>query len=197
MNDLTGLVVCGGLSSRMQEDKSLLDYHGVSQREYMFSLLSEFCDDVFLSLNKDQSGNYTGNMPVITDEEEYSGSGPICSLLSFRKKYPGENVLCVGCDYPFVNAELLNFLIDRRESPAACFIHDDSNPEPLITIYETSMLKIIEIHFTKGNFSLSRILKEEGAVLIQPPSQKLIENVNTPDEYFLAKEYLKYKNILL
>ena len=43
LENLYGLVLAGGLSSRMNKDKSTLDYHGKSQVEYCFDLLSLSC----------------------------------------------------------------------------------------------------------------------------------------------------------
>jgi hypothetical protein len=51
---LYGLVLAGGESSRMEQEKSEIPYHGVPQVRFCVELLSEFCEKVYLSCRKDK-----------------------------------------------------------------------------------------------------------------------------------------------
>ena len=51
---LYGLVLAGGRSTRMGQDKSLISYHGKAQREYMADLLGQWCSRTFISCRGDQ-----------------------------------------------------------------------------------------------------------------------------------------------
>ena len=80
MKTLYGLVLAGGKSLRMGTDKSLLNYHGKSQREVMFDMLSGYCSVVYLSVNQNQN-TY---LPHIIDETE--AAGPLGGIVSAFEK---------------------------------------------------------------------------------------------------------------
>ncbi|MEO8210593.1 MAG: NTP transferase domain-containing protein [bacterium] len=191
MGDLLGLVFCGGKSSRMGTDKSLLEYHGIPHRYYLFHLLQKFCNEVCLSVNEHQAENEDGRYPFITDAGEYRDIGPMSALLSAWQKFSGASLLAVGCDYPFLNKDSIRQLIRQRKGKATCFFLTENNiHEPLLTIYESSFYPIVIDNYHKQNFSLSKILEYEEVNIIQTSSSMMLQNVNTPDEYFLAKKIL-------
>src|SRR6478735_6633462 len=104
MTALYGLVICGGQSTRMGTDKSLLDYYGKAQRYYVHEMLQPFCEKVFLSCNEQQAATITGNYETIADAPAYSDIGPMAGLLSAFGQYPDKAFLVVACDYPFFTA---------------------------------------------------------------------------------------------
>ena len=194
--NLAGLIICGGSSSRMGSDKSLMEYHGISQRIYLFNLLKNFCDNVYLSLNQSQALNADNNFPFIKDDPQFGNIGPMNALLSYWKMYPESSVIAVGCDYPFIDLECFQYLIENRKADATCFINTDENiHEPLITVYESSFQKIISDNFKNNNYSLSKILKQENVTSIVAPSEFKLQNINTPEEFFSAKELINLKTV--
>ncbi len=194
MDNLTGLVVCGGQSCRMGMDKSMLDYYGKPHSHYLYHLLQIFCNSVYLSLNGHQSLNADISYPYITDEPEYCNAGPMTALLSAWKKYPDTSLLVIGCDYMFVNNDAIMTLIQNRKGDATCFTHPDSNIyEPLLTIYESSFYPVVMKNFLAQNYSLSKILKRENITSILPATPAMLENANTKAEYLTAKKMIDQK----
>jgi molybdenum cofactor guanylyltransferase len=192
MNNLHGLILCGGKSSRMGTDKSLLEYFDIPHRHYLYQLLQGFCSQVFLSLNIQQAQNAGESCPVITDAPEFNDIGPMSALLSAWKKFPESSLLVIGCDYPFINKNIIRQLIQSHKGNATCFVlPGKSIYEPLLTIYESSFYPVILENFRQKNFSLSKILEVENANAIQPMSLKILNNVNTKEEYLLVKELIQ------
>ena len=65
---LFGLILTGGMSSRMNREKCLLSYHGVSQIDYCHDLLSGSCEKVFVSSRREQVlKGYNSDIPKILD----------------------------------------------------------------------------------------------------------------------------------
>lgn len=191
MNTLYGLIVCGGKSSRFGTDKSLLNYHGIPQREYLFNLLSEFCDEVFFSVNESQAKDFDSTYNLIVDEAEYKDIGPMSALLSAWKKFPEVSLFVTGCDYPFINESALRTILSNRKKNATCLMHNESKIyEPLLTIYESSLYKIVQDNFYNGNFSLSRILSAENVSATLPASDLILTNVNTRREFIKARKII-------
>lgn len=190
---LYGLVLCGGKSTRIGFDKSDLIFHyNKKQKYFLYELLKQYCEEVFISCRVSQKDKIDTEYKVLTDLPVYENSGPMTGLLSFREKYSDTAVLAVGCDYPFIDCESIEKLIQHRNDKAVCYINKNHNiPEPLLTIYEASFLKIIQDNFLKNNFSLSRILEQEMVNTIEPPKKLTLKNVNSADELLEADSLIR------
>src|ERR1022692_2701600 len=137
INQLFGLVVCGGQSSRMGTDKSLIVYHGKPQRYYLYEMLESLCDQVHISCNKHQASSIPEHYRVIPDHDNYKNIGPMAALLSAFEKYPDVCFLVLGCDYPFIKKDDLARLIEASNSDIkALSYYDPENQirEPLMAI---------------------------------------------------------------
>ncbi|MCR4337478.1 MAG: NTP transferase domain-containing protein, partial [Candidatus Omnitrophica bacterium] len=114
---LTGLVLVGGQSRRMGQDKGKLKYSGKEQALVCFDLLKKFCANVFLSTREEQRDDpLYKNHPQIHDHTSYQNIGPLGGILSAFATNPQTPWLVLGCDLPFVDEQTLQFLIDHRDS---------------------------------------------------------------------------------
>jgi len=183
-----GLILAGGSSRRMGQDKALLKFHGKPQVEHIFDLLQKSCTEVFLSKRKDQTPYK--NMAFIDDSDEFAGQGPLSGILSAMKKYPGAAWLIVACDLPFVTEKTIQSLIDQRDpqKTATAFISThDGLPEPLCAIWEGEAFSSILKLFNEGIHCPRKILIKNNAHLLKQNDPRWLENINTPEEYEQTK----------
>lgn len=186
MSKLYGLVVCGGKSSRMGVDKSLLNYHGKPQRYYLYELLKSLCEEVFISCNASQKHDIPSEYRVLVDEPEYENIGPMAALLTVFKHYPDHNFLVVGCDYPYVFTDSLHNLIKASLQSiyaTSYYNDDDSIYEPLLTVYQTNIKSMLIESFNLKNYSLQKILQQLKADTITPENNIIIKSIDTMEEY--------------
>lgn len=194
MSNIYGLVVCGGKSSRMGKDKSMLDYHGKPQRYYLYEMLGSLCEQVFISCNEEQAEDIPATYKTIVDAAEYEDAGPMAALLSAFKKYPKANFLAVGCDYPFINNHHLKKLLNvKLETIPAVAYYDkvEEKFEPLLAVYHNHIKANLKKHFKQNNYSLQDVLKEVDAYRINARSTEIIRSVNTMKEYKEVAELFK------
>lgn len=182
---LYGLVLTGGQSKRMGRDKALLAYYGKPHAQYLYELLEEFCEKVFLSTRSHQWQNTPlANLPTIIDS--LPSEGPISGMLSAFRTYPQVNWLVVACDLPYVNRENLLPLIEkyREDVIATSYYNLEQNfPEPLCAIYTPNALPIFEKFYGEGLKCPVKILARSNCQLLPPPSTETTTNINTPEEY--------------
>jgi molybdopterin-guanine dinucleotide biosynthesis protein A len=139
-----GLVLAGGRSKRMGQDKSLMTWHGSEQRYYMADLLRGLCADVYLSIRADQHGEIDDTYKTIADV--YDNAGPLAGILSAMSARPDVAWLVTACDLPLLDVPTLQYLIDHRDTAkmATTFYSPHDNlPEPLITIWEPAARELL------------------------------------------------------
>jgi molybdopterin-guanine dinucleotide biosynthesis protein A len=176
-----GLVLSGGKSSRMGKDKGLLTYHHKPQREYLFELLSKYCEVVFTSCRSDQKMPDTLN-PVV---DHYAFESPLNGIMSAFGKYPDKAWLIVAVDMPYVNENALGFLIKHRDPQkvATCFYNAEAKlPEPLLTLWEPLAYPLLLKFLEEGKISPRDFLKRNDVKMIDPPEEGTLMNVNSPED---------------
>ncbi len=189
MKEIFGLVVCGGESSRMGMDKSLLVYHQKSQSYHMYEMLDLLCDKVFVSCNKKQASAIPDDYEKIIDLELYQNIGPMAALLSAFTKFPDKNFIVVACDYPFLQQEDIRKLIDAIDDKhlAVSYFNPISEmKEPLLAYYSKECFPLLIKYIEKKEYSLRNFLKEIDSNKIEPISQESITSIDTPEAYHKA-----------
>ncbi|MDZ7693056.1 MAG: NTP transferase domain-containing protein [Balneolaceae bacterium] len=188
---LSGLVLAGGKSTRMHTDKTVLEYHGKPQRDHLYELLDDFCDDTFISCRQEQADEIPHDFKCITDS--FLGMGPMGALLSAFRQNPDTAWLSVACDLPHLSRTSLQYLADHRNPSkiATAFNSPDSSfPEPLITIWEPKSYPVL-LHFLSLGYSCPRkVLINSDIEILEAPDPRELKNVNRPEEYEEAKEFL-------
>ena len=182
---LYGLVLSGGKSTRMGKDKGLITYHNLPQREHLYHLLSEVCNQTFLSIRKDQEREISNSFKTILDQDEFRG--PYNGLLSAHKAYPEAAWLVLACDLPLMDKKALEELIAARNSDkiASAFADaEDPLPEPLCAIWEPEALKHSVEYLKAGNGSCPRkFLIIADVNLVFPKQKEVLLNANSRAEY--------------
>lgn len=192
MNKLFGLVLCGGQSTRMGEDKGEIRYHGIPQREYLYELLDQICAKTYLSIRPEQEPTIPKNYNIILDENEYKG--PYNGLLSAHKKHPEEAWLVLACDLPLINLKAVEDLLLARDATklATAYTTQESGlPEPLIAIWEPKGLKLSINYLQDGTSTCPRkFLINADTKLIFSKNKEVLLNANSKEEYEIALQKL-------
>jgi len=181
---LNALVLIGGKSTRMGEDKAKLDYHGKEHSTYLAELFKNKGLKTYLSAREKQEADF----PLI--EDKFLDLGPFGAICSAFMENPNEAYFVVATDLPFINNELIDLLIKNRDTrKIATTVKGKSKqfPEPLITIWEPKSYPILLNYLAQG-FSCPRKVLINSEVKIIEVEDKLITNVNTPEEYKDAKK---------
>jgi molybdopterin-guanine dinucleotide biosynthesis protein A len=182
---LRGLVLAGGRSSRMKQDKATLAYHGRTQLEWAMDLIAPFVDRAFVSVRPDQAQDpVRAKFPQIVDTQE--NLGPIAGIMAAQAQHPDAAWLVLACDLPFLDAATLKHLVWAREPDRLATAYRSSHdglPEPLCAIYEPSSRAAILAHVESGKNCPRKFLIRSEAHLIEEPNPRALDNVNTPEEY--------------
>lgn len=193
---LKALVLTGGKSQRMGQDKSALDYHGRPHWQHLGALLqSAGIHDVFFSCRAEQAAAFSPD-PVITDT--FLDLGPMGAILSAFRHDPGSAWLVLACDLPLLDEATIRFLLDHRRPSAIATAfrqpppppgwatskapQDAGFPEPLITIWEPKSYLTLLQFLAQGVSCPRKVLINSPVHLLDAPDPDALLNVNTPEE---------------
>ena len=188
---LRGLVLAGGLSQRMQTDKSRLQYHAQEQRAHAATLLAAVCQDVYVSGRPEQLADLPANLKPLPDK--FLGLGPLGGLLTAFQTDPNAAWLVLACDLPFLTPATLEFLVENRAPGrfATTFQSSENEfPEPLITIWEPRSYAVLLRFLSLGYSCPRKALINSDIELLPAPRPAELRNINTPDEAATARTEL-------
>ena len=151
---LYGLVLAGGQSTRMGQDKGSLIFHSCDQRTYCVNILQQFCKETFISCRREQKicwSNFCSPPPLIYDENR--SIGPANGMLAAHAFAPNYAWLVLACDFPWVDSDALAMLIAHRNRHVDAIVYRDpitGIDQPLIAIWEPQGLHQLKIQVAAG-----------------------------------------------
>lgn len=191
-----GVVLTGGLSSRMGTDKALLT------REHE-SMLSFSCQQ--LKLANVSEVVISGKQHGIADC--FENLGPMGGIYTIIDKYRPNALLLLPVDLPLIDSELLLQLKRVGElSQQACFYQDSFLPLYLpITAFVEQFFKKSFSQFTPGSTSTISAEKKGPSIrslIEQIPHSSLtitnkqgLFNTNTPEQWQQAQQKIKHQRM--
>ena len=189
---LYGLILAGGSSSRMRQDKAALKYAGVTQLDRAFELASRHVPRVFVSVRASQiTDPARAQKPMIVDS--VAGEGPIVGIRSALAAYPNVGWLVLACDLPFLSDAALSQLLRERDATALATAYrsaHDGLPEPLCAIWEPAAAAALAAYDSGGGSCPRKFLIRHAVPLLEPVDKRALDNVNTPEEYAHARAAL-------
>lgn len=184
---LTGIILSGGKSSRMGEEKGLVDFRGKPLIYYAIDVLKPIANPIIIGANQKLETYRKLGHRIVTDE--IKGVGPIGGLLSTLRYSSSDKNFVISCDMPFLNADLMNYLRKYMHNyDAVIATHDDDKIEPMCGIYSKKNIPEIETAIEKGQYKLLDLFNKVRfkAIKIDASlpfySDQLFYNVNRPED---------------
>ena len=192
---LYGLILAGGMSSRMGRDKATLQYHGKPHWEFLYELVQQYCDHSFISIREEQRADIHDDVPYIIDNNDYRG--PFNGILSAHSEYPNAAWLVIACDLPLLDTKTIELLVRNRDVnnvATALATKKSGLPEPLAAIWEPEGLKKAISYLRETDSSCPRkFLIKSNCMLIYPENDAVLTNANSLEEYKQVTADLKQK----
>jgi len=183
---VSGIVLAGGQSSRLGADKSFINVNGQSLIEHIVAKLTRLSDDVIIVTNSPDEYDHLEARLV---GDIYPGKGALGGIYSGLRAAANAYGLVVACDMPFLDLNLLRYMIILAREHDVVIPRIRGLTEPLHAIYSKNCLEPIDRLLARGGlkiidfFSEVRVrYVEEGEVDIFDPQHLSFFNVNTPND---------------
>lgn len=189
---MTAIILAGGNSLRMGENKAFLQIDGVPIITRIHSLVRDLFEEVIIVTNEKnlfknfQARIYTDLLP---DKGALGGLYTGVFFSSF------EYSLCVACDMPFLKTSLLQFLITNTKDEDAIVPRTRDGLQPLHAIYSKRCLDAMRRIIDQGKYKIIdfydlvrvKIIDESDFLHLDPLRESFI-NVNTPEELLFIRK---------
>jgi molybdopterin-guanine dinucleotide biosynthesis protein A len=176
------LILAGGRSTRMGMDKSLLDYHGVSQLEYLVAMANRLNMEAFVSV-RDATQTVPPGAERITDV--LSNLGPLGGICSAHLLWPQRSWWVVACDMPLMDESLIRELMSANSSEidVLCFKSPESQlAEPLISFWKPRALRFAWLAIADGIRCPRKVIMQCNSLLVDCSRPEMLSNANTPED---------------
>ncbi len=174
---MIGVVLAGGRSSRMGQDKAQIR-HPCGQTWLARSqqiLIDAGCQQVFVS---GRSGTHAICDPI-------AHQGPAAAIvhtwLELQRDYPAAALLFIPVDLPYLTPAALQLLVQSEGCDAACF---ESHPIPLLLHPTTNVKQRMQTMHAPQGASIKDLLTTlaVNVIALPEPHQRALTNVNRRED---------------
>jgi len=188
MKNITGIILAGGKSTRMGEDKGMLVLKGKKMVEHVIAALTPNVDEVIIISNND---NYN-NLGFKVYSDIIKNCGPLGGIYSALQYSNTDKNFIVSCDIPKITSEAIAFIIAQSMNEDVLVPIEKTEIEPLCAIYNKVCCEQIKGFLDAGQFKIRNAIEKLNTKyldvnLYQEIFKEVFTNVNTPNDYEALK----------
>ena len=184
------IILAGGKSSRMGEDKALLTIKGKPFITYICEQVVSFSQNIYIvSPWVEKYQNLVPTSCVFISESQ-SFSGPLSAFADALEHVTSEWILLLACDLPYLNLSTFhNWIenlstIDQDNQKAIAFLAPNKKGwECLAGFYHRRCLDSLQKYLETEQKSFQDWLKNEQVIPMTIVDYDIFFNCNTPEEY--------------
>lgn len=187
--DIPCVILCGGKSSRMGEDKALLPFgNSNSLTQYQYDRLKPYFKKIYISskTNKFPFLKNKSNDLILDKQEE---SSPIVALESIFKTINSSKIFLITVDTPLVKIDSIKQIIEKSLDSDIC-VAKTERIHNLCGVFDYSCLKIIIKMLENDIHKVGYLLKNMNTKYLQFEDEDEFINLNDKNEYSRAKSLI-------
>ena len=186
VTNLAALILAGGQSSRMGEDKALISYNDVPILQHIYQIAAACTENVYVLSPWNERYQQILSPKCKYLIESQPGRGPLFGFAEGLTQISADWILLLACDLPLLNKEILqgwiNQLSELPLSTDALVPQRSEIWEPMCAFYRREVLTELQVFLQKGGRSFqkwfSHICVE--ALPVDSEISLMLCNCNTP-----------------
>jgi len=162
---VTGIVLAGGAGRRLRMDKPALPFGDKRLLQLTVDVLSEICVDVLVACGR-RAPEELPAVPARLVPDGWPGRGPLGGLHAGLRAMDTEYAVVLACDMPFVNPDLLRYLLRRRSGVQAVVPVIHGAPQPLHAVYSKACYPLAASLLSEEENRLGELLRRLDLTLV-------------------------------
>ena len=186
IDNVTGVILAGGKSSRMGCNKALLDYQGEPLIASVYKTLARIFTRVMVVTNTPAEYDF---LPCVKVPDVFAEKGSLAGIHAALQAAPSERIFVVACDMPHLDEKLIRYLAGIPGA-AAVVPRSECGFEPLHAVYSKEALPAFTRALQADRMKIFDLFEQVGAKIVPPEELSAVsadfssfDNMNTPEEY--------------
>jgi molybdopterin-guanine dinucleotide biosynthesis protein A len=174
------IILAGGKSSRMGQDKSLLPFKNhKTLAQYQYDKLSKIFSKVYISSKTDK---FNFKADIILDDI-LDISSPMVALQTILKNISEKKVFIIAVDVPFVKIDTIKQLINRSKNYDIVYPKDNNKSHFLCGVFDKKILPKIDTLLCQDIHKIKQLINNTNSKDIYINHNKQFLNINTIQQY--------------
>lgn len=193
--DITGIILCGGKSSRMQTNKALLKLGDKSVIEIILNEMRKVFKEVIISANECDDFEF---LKITLVKDSYENRGPLGGIYSALKESRTEKNFITTCDLPLFTHQLIEYISNLTSNDEIVIPTVNGEAQRLFGVYNKSLIEKIDQIFklsktdTNIKGSIYELHQRAFVELVEVGhlpfyNENMFYNMNSPADYELIK----------
>jgi molybdopterin-guanine dinucleotide biosynthesis protein A len=179
--DATAIIMAGGDSTRLGQDKSMLEVAGQPMIKHIYDQLVPHFNQILISSNDTSRHGFLG-AEVVADR--IAGRGPLMGMASAIEASANDINFVTACDVPQVDTLLMRRMLRQcRDCDGVVPRLGKSRYEPLFAVYRKSMLKTMDKLLAAGRRKIDEVYNHCEISYIDLAGDRQPKNINTMADY--------------
>ncbi len=195
-NNILGIILAGGKSSRFGEDKSIAKLGNKTLLDHTLSKIENKFNEI-LVISNNKKYNFKNKKIHVTEDFIKGQLGPLVGILTAMKwiKKNKKNYKWIAsfpCDTPFFNAKLVNDLKTKtiKTSKKLIFLNSDNKRHNIFGLWSIDLIETLEEDLKNGVRKVEKWADKIGYESMNISSEEfdMFLNINTKDDLKKARE---------
>lgn len=182
----TGIILAGGKSSRIGQNKALLELSGKKIIEIIYEKISLLFNDVIIISNSPEDYQFMG-LNIYGDI--FPGFGPLAGIHSGLINSKTERNFIISCDLPLISNQAVEYIKNYNSDKSVVIYKKSGRLQFLFGIYNKKCLPVLD------DLLKSKILKVRD--FISKIDVEILDAEIFPDEIFFNLNRIEDYNYLL
>jgi len=200
--NVTGVILAGGKSRRMGEDKRFLMLGEVTLLDRTVSVMTGQFSEVLIIIAQDSAPLSISGCAVHRDL--IADSGSLGGLYTGLAKATSERIFVVACDMPFLNPDMIRWFVGRDMAADIVMAKLPNGLQPLHAVYGKRALPILERMAVARELKIQHVATNPSlrTTFVSPDEwghrdvlAQSFQNVNTPADLDAARTALRNRSV--
>ncbi len=190
--EITCVILSGGKSSRMGEDKSLLPFSSSKTLiQYQYDRLKPYFKNIYISSKVDKF-DFLEKEFLILDENKDIFS-PILALDTIFDKFKNQKIFIITVDTPLVTIASISKLIEESQNYDICVAQTEKTHN-LCGVFSSNISLTIKNMIENDIHKINYLIKNNNYKIINFSNNSEFININNQDEYQESLVYISLYN---
>jgi molybdopterin-guanine dinucleotide biosynthesis protein A len=190
--EITCVILSGGKSSRMGEDKSLLPFSSSKTLiQYQYDRLKPYFKNIYISSKVDKF-DFLEKEFLILDENKDIFS-PILALDTIFDKFKNQKIFIITVDTPLVTIDSISKLIEESQNYDICIAQTEKTHN-LCGVFSSNISLTIKNMIETDIHKINYLIKNNNYNIVNFSDNSEFININNQDEYQESLEYISLYN---